>query len=495
MTTDRRTLLGAGLCMTAAFASRAGLAAMPAQAQGCEGSAPSGELRHHACDYLPAAAALGGNAEDRAAASRDFGNIVQKQPRTVVRPASAADISAVLRTAARSGQKVAARGQGHSTYGRALAEDGAVIEMSSLDTIHEIGTDRVIVDAGATWERVLKATLAQGLTPPVLTNYLGLSVGGTIAVGGIGGSSSRHGMQTDNLLELDIVTGSGEQLTCSPQSNPDLFDAVRAGLAQCGLITRATLKLVRASERVRRYQVFYPDLASLATVQRRALQDDRFDQLQGAILPDGKSGWRYQLEGALFYDAASPPDDNAVFASLSGHRETSVITDLTFHDDARAFAKLEALLRSKGLWSCPHPWLFSFLPNGNAEQVAEEILGQLSTEEIGPLGRVTFYPLRTHASATPLVRWPAGGVAFCFNIVHLRPFADAASANQTLATNRLLYDRIRSAGGVQYPVSALPMTPQDWQLHFGPAWPKLSEAKRRYDPLSLLTPGYNLLTS
>ncbi|MBR0870425.1 FAD-binding protein [Bradyrhizobium tropiciagri] len=480
--------------MTAAFASRAGLAAMPAQAQGCEWPAASGELRHYACDWIPAAAALGGNVEDRAAASRDFGNIVQKQPRAVVKPASAADISAVLRAAGKSEQKVAARGQGHSTYGRALAEDGVVIEMNSLDTIHEIGADRIVVDAGATWARVLDATLAKGLTPPVLTNYLGLSVGGTIAVGGIGGSTSRHGMQTDNVLALDVVTGSGEQLTCSRQSNPDLFDAVRAGLSQCGLITRATLKLVSAPKRVRRYQVFYPDLASLATVQRRALQDDRFDQLQGAILPDGKSGWRYQLEGALFYDAASPPDDNAVFAALSANRETSVTTDLSFHDDALAFAKLEALLRSKGLWSSPHPWLFSFLPNVNAEEVTEEILGHLSAEEIGPLGRVTFYPLR-HVSGTPLVRWPNGGVAFCVNVVHIQPFPDAPSVKQALAKNRLLYDRIRRAGGVQYPVSALPMTPQDWEQHFGPAWSMLSEARRRYDPLGLLTPGYNLFGS
>ncbi|VIO79413.1 FAD-binding protein [Bradyrhizobium ivorense] len=496
MTTNRRALLGAGLCVTAAFASRAGLGAMPAQApvqvQGCEWPAASGELRQYACDWLPVAGALGDDGDDRAAASRDFGNIVQRPPRAVVKPASATDISSALRAAGRSGQKVAARGQGHSTYGRAMAEGGVVIDMSGLNAIHRIGADHIVVDAGATWERVLEATLAHGLTPPVLTNYLGLSVGGTIAVGGIGGSTSRHGMQTDHVLELDIVTGSGEPLTCSRGSNADLFDAARAGLAQCGLITRATLKLVRAPERVRRYQLFYQDLASLAVDQRRALQADRFDQLQGAILPDGKSGWRYQLEGALFYDKASPPDDNTVFASLSGNRETAVVTDLTYHDDALAFAKLEALLRSKGLWSNPHPWLFTFLPNVNAEQVADEILGRLSGEDIGQLGRVTFYPLRTRASGTLLVRWPEGGVAFCCNIVHMPASADPAQVDRLLANNRLIYDRVVDAGGVLYPVSALPMTPQDWEHHFGPAWPKLREARRRYDPLGLLTPGYNL---
>ena len=48
----------------------------------------------------------------------------------------------------------------------------------------------------------------------MLTNYLGLSIGGTIAVGGIGAASSRHGMQTDNVIALDVVTGEGDEVSC-----------------------------------------------------------------------------------------------------------------------------------------------------------------------------------------------------------------------------------------------------------------------------------------
>jgi lysophospholipase L1-like esterase len=38
--------------------------------------------------------------------------------------------------------------------------------------------------------------------------------------------------------------------------------------------------------------------------------------------------------------------------------------------------------------------------------------------------------------------------------------------------------------------SILPMTRADWQRHFGPRFAQLSEAKRRFDPANLLTPGY-----
>jgi cytokinin dehydrogenase len=328
----------------------------------------------------------------------------------------------------------------------------------------------------------------------VLTNYLGLSVGGTLAVGGIGPMSSRHGMQTDHVTELDVVTGDGRELTCSAISNPDLFDAVRGGLGQCGVVTRATLGLVRAPERVRRYQLFYRDLASLTADQRRALNEQRFDQLQGAILPGGSGGWQYQLEGAVFYGGEAAPDDNAMLAALSDDRKLAIITDLSYRDDALAFARFEQLLRSKGQWTNPQPWLLTFLRGSNAEQIAREVIDGMSAADIGPFGRMTYYPLRAKAFRTPLVRLPDEEIVFPFNLIRIPISNDPLAAGLMVAQNRALYDRIHKAGVVLYPVSAFSMSPTDWQDHFGPNWPQLREAKHRYDPANVLTPGYNVFT-
>ncbi|TAI62819.1 FAD-binding protein [Bradyrhizobium sp. Leo170] len=476
MSPDRRTLLRAGLGLTAAFASGTQMNT-PAQANSNDRSRLKGELSH--------------DEAVRAAAADDFGRIIRKEPRAVLKPAESEDIATVMRWAAERGLKVAARGQGHSTYGRSLT-DGIVVDMRGLNRIGDVEADRIVVEAGATWQSVLDATLARGLTPAVLTNYLGLSVGGTIAIGGIGGTSSRYGMQADHVLELSVVTGDGRELTCSATENPDLFDAVRAGLGQCGIITRASLRLARAPDRVRRYQLFYRDLASLTADQRRMLTAGRFDQLQGAILPDGSSGWRYQLDGAIFYNRDAAPDESTALADLADDRGKAVITDLTYRDDALAFAKLENLLRSKGQWSIPQPWLFTFLRGSNAEQVAREIVGGLSNGDVGPFGRITCYPMLTDAFRAPLVRLPDESIVVPFNLVRIPSDTDAASIARTVAANRAFYDRIRKAGGFLYPVSAFPMSSDDWREHFGPKWPLLRDARQRYDPHNLLTPGYNL---
>ena len=58
----------------------------------------------------------------------------------------------------------------------------------------------------------------------------------------------------------------------------------------------------------------------------------------------------------------------------------------------------------------------------------------------------------------------------------------------------ILWNLISSPfGGTLYPVSAFPMSPDDWRQHFGSAWTRLREAKRRYDPHNLLTPAYNVI--
>ena len=98
--------------------------------------------------------------------------------------------------------------------------------------------------------------------------------------------------------------------------------------------------------------------------------------------------------------------------------------------------------------------------------------------------------MSTKAVRTPLLRLPDEAVVFVLNIIRIPASNDRAAAERMVAHNRELYERVRDRGGVLYPVSALPMSPADWQRHFGAAWPGFQEARRRYDPAGILTPGY-----
>jgi cytokinin dehydrogenase len=285
----------------------------------------------------------------RAAAARDFGGTVSLEPRAVARPRSSGDVAAVVRHARELGVSVAARGAGHSTNGQAQVDDGIVIEMRALRHVHDVRSDRVVVEAGATWSEVLDATLPMGLTPPVLTDYLGLSVGGTLSVGGIGGTSYRYGAQVDNVLELEVVTGNGAIRTCSAVREPALFYAVLAGLGQCGVITRATLRLTPAALRARRYKLYYRSLGALMRDQRRLLAAGRFDYLEGQAQHDDNGGWRFLLEAASFIRAGGRPDED-LLGDLDFERGTEEVEELSYRDFLDRLAPAEAYLRSVGEW-------------------------------------------------------------------------------------------------------------------------------------------------
>jgi cytokinin dehydrogenase len=325
----------------------------------------------------------------------------------------------------------------------------------------------------------------------VLTAFTGLSVGGALSVGGIGSMSHLYGMQTDNVLELNVVVADGRELTCSATQNADLFDAVRAGLGQVGIITSATLKLMPAPARVRRYQLFYPDQATLTADQSKVLDERRFQHIQGKFIPDGPGGWKFQLEGGVFY-TGSAPDDSTVLAGLSDARAAAVIADLSYPEYLSAFDALEDILRGNGQWFNPHPWWLTFLPDSAAESLAAEILDQVTNDGVGPFGQVTYYPMTTGAFRTPLLRIPGGSVIFPFNIVRLPAATDQAAIDQMVAQNRTFYDRIRRAGGLLYPVTAMAMSKNDWKTHFGPSYSLLASAKTEYDPQHIFTPGYEV---
>src|SRR6266702_7177713 len=179
----------------------------------------------------------------------DFGHIIHRTPAAVLLPGSVEDVANLIRFAGPLGIPVAPRGQGHQTYGQAQANAGVVIDMSTLDSIAvQTSSMAVTAQAGALWHSVLTACVADNLTPPVFPDYIELSVGGTLSVGGIGGATSRFGAQVDTVTALQVVTGAGEIVSCSAIENCDLFEAALAGLGQVGVITSATFALIPAPQ-------------------------------------------------------------------------------------------------------------------------------------------------------------------------------------------------------------------------------------------------------
>ncbi len=425
-----------------------------------------------------------------ATAADDFGHIVSRTPWAVLQANSTSDISTLVRWANKVGLKVAAQGQRHSVFGEGQVDGGVAIDMTGMNTIHEIGSDYAIVDAGVTWAQLVEAAAEKGLTPLVLTDYLNLTVGGVLAVGGIGGNMNQAGMVVDNVDAITVVTGKGQVArNISPTRRRGLFDASLGGLGQSSIITRARVRLGPRSELARIYELTYSTAAAYLTDQRTLVTDGRFDYLEGQIVANEAGGWQFKIEAGTYYNPAAEPDDDALIDDLSPDVDT-VITDFPYDAWLGRVGFAEIALRDIGLWDTPHPWSDLFLPdNGLEDYIANELLPRLSPEGVGA-GVILLYPFRTEKLNRPFAVVPNDDIVWAFDILRF-PF-DPTLTDTLLAENRALYEAAVATGGTFYAIGALDTTPREWRRHYGRLFSSVRAAKRRFDPRNVLTPGQGL---
>jgi len=430
------------------------------------------------------------DAASLAEAADDFGHIIQRTPVAVLRPGSVHDIRTLVQFANLHHIQVAMRGQGHSTFGQSQAEAGVVIDSRTLHTIHYVDANAAVVDAGVRWVDLLAATLHQGHTPPVLTDFLELSVGGVLQVGGIGGHAHRVGFAVDNVHALQVVTGEGHLLTCSPTHQADLFHAILGSLGQFGLIVQAHVGLIPAPTQARVLQLFYTDLEQYVADQNMVVLDERFSYLEGQVVPVPSGGWMFILEAASYYTPPQEPDNTAL---LNGLRPDAgmMIQELTYFDWQNRLAPVVDALRQSGAWFFPHPWFNVFLPGSAVVSYVRDVFNDLTVADTGH-GPILCYPFRRSKLRRRFVQTPDEEICYLFGILRTAPPDDLPVVDAQVSANRVLFEQARALGGTHYPIGSLPFSPADWSQHFGVDWPHFLRLKARYDPCQVLTPGQGI---
>ncbi|KAM7500114.1 hypothetical protein LguiA_024528 [Lonicera macranthoides] len=475
---------------------------------------------------------LGGqlSLDDIHQAANDFGNIIHLLPSAVIHPKSVSDISNIIKNifnmGPTSGLTVAARGHGHSLQGQAQADQGVVITMESLQGpkmyFHTEDMPYVDVSGGELWINILNESLKHGLSPKSWTDYLYLTVGGTLSNAGISGQAFKYGPQINNIYQLEVVTGTGEVVTCSDKQNADLFYGVLGGLGQFGIITRARISLKPAPKMVKWIRVLYSDFAVFTKDQEHLISSkDSFDFIEGFVLINRTgllNNWRSSfnpkdpLEASLFNSegktlfclevakyfnpkeiASANQKVRSLLSELNYIQSTLFQSEVSYMDFLNRVHVSEIKLRKKGLWEVPHPWLNLLIPKSRIHDFAQEVFGKIITDtSSGPL---LIYPVNKSRwnSRTSMVTPEE-------DVFYLVAFLFSATPSSTgpggleymLAQNKRILNFCRTAriGMKQY----LPHynSQEEWEVHFGTQWEAFVRKKSTYDPLAILAPGQRI---
>jgi FAD/FMN-containing dehydrogenase len=315
-----------------------------------------------------------------------------------------------------------------------------------------------------------------------------LTVGGTLSVGGTGETSYRFGAQVDHVLELDVVTGAGELVTCSPERNDELFRMVLAGLGQCGIIVRARLRLIQAPMYVVVRTLTYDDMNAFLSDQARLMTVDSVGLLNGRAMREKDGQSRFALVAGSF--VANRDDGDRPPAWISGLRfnsdasaTTSSYGDYLNRRTAGVTASTEAVKRGT-----TNPSLVLTLPDGAVRPFLSHILS--TPETFLGIWLLEVSPKITARHTQPLQKVPSGALSFELRMQRQASSAASPEHEAILVANQELLPLVLASDGKIYPPFAPILSKEQWQQHFGAeTWQRFAAAKKRFDPNNVLTPG------
>lgn len=166
-------------------------------------------------------------------------------PSVVVFPREADEVAAIVAVCRSEGVPLTARGGGTSIAGNSVGS-GVVLDFSRyLNRIHDIdpASATAVVEPGVVLDDLQGQAAVHGLRfGPEPSTHSRCTIGGMIGNNSCGARALGYGRTADNVVELDVVAGTGDRLRVgengSQQSAPTLTDLERLVGSRLGVIRR-----------------------------------------------------------------------------------------------------------------------------------------------------------------------------------------------------------------------------------------------------------------
>lgn len=177
---------------------------------------------------------------------RNWGRSVSAHPAHVARPASTAEVSAVVRTAGERRLTVKPVGAGHS-FSPIAATSGVQLDLAALSGLVAVdaATGRVRLRAGTRLWEVPALLAPHGLALENLGDIDRQTVAGATSTGTHGTGLGFRGLAAQ-LTGATLVTADGSVLEVDGARNAELLPAVRLGLGALGVLVEVEVQCVPA---------------------------------------------------------------------------------------------------------------------------------------------------------------------------------------------------------------------------------------------------------
>ncbi|KAF4979662.1 hypothetical protein FZEAL_4153 [Fusarium zealandicum] len=172
------------------------------------------------------------------------------RPNCIVLPETAEDVSKIMKVITKNSCKFGIRGGGHGNFALSNSvKDGITVDFGYMNgTTYNEETNLAHVQPGGHWQDVYDTLAPHGLV--VAGGRAGtVGVGGFVTGGGNSFHSASHGMSCDTVAGWQLVLADGEIVEANANENADLWQAMKGGTGNFGLITRIDMVPIEFEDR------------------------------------------------------------------------------------------------------------------------------------------------------------------------------------------------------------------------------------------------------
>jgi FAD/FMN-containing dehydrogenase len=157
--------------------------------------------------------------------------------------------------------------------------DAKGLDVSGLTGVVSVDPDARTADVAGmcTYEDLVAATLPYGLSPLVVPQLKTITLGGAVTGLGIESTSFRNGLPHESVLEMDILTGTGDVVTASQEQNADLFRAFPNSYGTLGYSVRLKIELEPVKPFVALRHLRFRSLRDLVATMDRIIETGGID--------------------------------------------------------------------------------------------------------------------------------------------------------------------------------------------------------------------------
>ena len=168
---------------------------------------------------------------------------VDQRPAAVAFPESADDVVAIVELARNFGLRVAPQGTGHNATPLGALEDTVLVKTERMRRVSIDPEQRTArVEAGVLWLEVVEAAAAHGLAA-LSGSSPDVGVVGYTLGGGVSFLGRKHGLASNSVTAVEVVTADGTHRRVTHETEPDLFWALRGGGGDFGVVTALEFRL------------------------------------------------------------------------------------------------------------------------------------------------------------------------------------------------------------------------------------------------------------